>query len=286
MVIDAGALRRELIAFLEQHDIPDAAFDVRCMFEQVTGKRLETLLIDGIQAEDENPLRNMTQRRACGEPLQYILGEWEFYGMRMFVGKGVLIPRPETEQLVDAVLDWCKGKSNLRILDLCTGSGCIALALKKHLPDAQILGLEFSHDALAYAEKNAKYHHLDVQFHCADVLDHVTEVWFSDFAPDVIVSNPPYLNATEMAALQREVQYEPKLALDGGEYGMRYYKGIPYLWKNVLKPNGLLALEIGETQGAEVSERLKAEGFGNIRVLKDYAGHDRIVLGENFFRKC
>lgn len=280
MVIPAAPLRCELTAFLEGHDIPDAAFDVRCMFEQVTGKKLEAVLADGIDSEDENPLRNMAQRRACGEPLQYILGEWEFFGMRMFVGKGVLIPRPDTEVLVEAVLDWCKGKGSLRIVDLCTGSGCIALALKKHLPEAQVHAVERSKDALAYAQRNKDYHHLDVQLYDEDVLNTAFRDSFYDSPADVIVSNPPYLDDADMAALQHEVRHEPAEALYGGKSGLVYYPEITHYWKNVLKPGGLLAYEIGETQGADVADILKESGFENVRILKDYAGNDRVVLGE------
>lgn len=278
--MEAGALRTELTAFLKRNGIPDAEFDVRCMFEQVTGKRLENVLLEGIDAEMENPLRNMVQRRACGEPLQYILGEWEFFGMRLFVGKGVLIPRPDTETLVEAVLDWCGRKEKLRILDLCTGSGCIALALKQHLPHAQVYAVDCSKEALAYAEKNKAYHQLDVHLYEGDVLDTAFRDQFYDIPADVIVSNPPYLDDADMKALQTEVRYEPKEALFGGKNGLLYYPEVTHYWKKVLRSGGLLAYEIGETQGKEVSEIMEDNGFRNVRIIKDYAGNDRVVLGE------
>ena len=274
MVIETAALHTELTNYLIQANIPDAAFDVRCMFEQVTGCRYEKLLTTGIPTEDENPLRNMAQRRAFGEPLQYILGEWEFFGMRLFVGKGVLIPRPDTEVLVETVLDWCKGKQDLRILDLCTGSGCIALALQKHLPEAEVHALDLSEDALSYAKKNTAYHKLPVTLHCADVLQPQELGIF-----DVIVSNPPYLTEDEMQALQTEIRHEPASALAAGTDGLLFYRNITRLWKDALRPGGLLAYEIGEQQGEDVSGILQQHGFTDIQVLQDYAHHDRVVTG-------
>ncbi|MBR3630185.1 MAG: peptide chain release factor N(5)-glutamine methyltransferase [Oscillospiraceae bacterium] len=277
MVMDAAALHAELTEYLIQASIPDAAFDVRCMIEQVTGCRYEKLLLTGIPAEDESPLRNMAQRRAFGEPLQYILGEWEFFGMRLFVGKGVLIPRPDTEVLVENVLHWCKGKQELRVLDLCTGSGCIALALQKHLPDAQVHALDLSEDALAYARRNAAYHRLPVILHQGNALTVQSPQEFGSF--DVIVSNPPYLTAQEMTQLQREIRFEPASALAAGEDGLTFYRSITSCWKAALRPGGLLAYEIGEQQGEAVSGILQDNGFSAIQILKDYAHHDRVVTG-------
>lgn len=276
MVIGASSLRAELTTFLETHGIPDAAFDVRCMMEQVTGKRLETLMTHGIESEDENPIRNMVQRRACGEPLQYILGEWEFYGMRMYVGKGVLIPRPDTETLVDAVLGRCRDNVPLRILDICTGSGCIALALKARLPCAEVHGMDISADALAYARKNAACHGLEIIWHQADALQQYPDM--GQF--DVIVSNPPYLSDAEMQTLQTEIQHEPAIALAGGKDGLHFYRKLTRCWKRAVRPSGLLAYEIGETQAEAVQSFMEDAGFRNIRTLQDAANHDRVVLGE------
>lgn len=276
MVIDTAALHAELTGYLNDADIPDAAFDVRCMIEQVTGCRYEKLLLTGLPAEDENPLRNMAQRRAFGEPLQYILGEWEFFGMRLFVGKGVLIPRPDTEVLVETVLNRCRGRQSLRILDLCTGSGCIALALQKHLPDAEVHALDFSEAALSYAKRNADYHKLPVIFHQGDVL-HSAVPQYGTF--DVIVSNPPYLTAEEMQSLQREIQFEPETALAAGADGLLFYRSITQLWKDALHPGGLLAFEIGEQQGKAVSNIMERHNFTDIQIIQDYAHHDRVVIG-------
>ena len=246
MVIDAQKLYSELTAFLEKYQIEDADFDARCIMEQVTGTALEMLFVSGIPSELENPIRNMTQRRAFHEPLQYILGEWEFYGMRLFVGKGVLIPRPDTETLVDSVLTWCKHRKISHMIDLCTGSGCIALALKKHLPNVKVSAVEFSQCALEYAKRNADYHKLDIDFVQGDVLDQTTLSGFPENSADVIVSNPPYLDGHDMAVLQAEVKHEPAIALSGGNDGLRFYQKITCLWKKILRSGSLLAYEIGE----------------------------------------
>ena len=264
---------RETAAFLAEHGIPDAEFDARCIIEQVTGQKLET--VRDISPAAAEQIQEMAVRRITGQPLQYILGEWEFFGMRLFVGEGVLIPRPDTEILVETVLEFCKNRRNPRILDLCTGSGCIALALQKHLPSAEVHALDISETALAYARKNAAYHKLPVKFHQADVRE---PQHFGKF--DIIVSNPPYLTSDEMTQLQTEIQFEPALALAAGSDGLCFYRDITRLWKHALSSGGLLAFEIGEQQGNAVSGLLADQDFCGIRVMQDYAHHDRVVIGQ------
>ena len=265
-------LYQEIARSFEENAIPDAAFDARCIIEQVAGKPLEC--VQALSADQETVANDMARRRIAGEPLQYILGEWEFFGMRLFVGEGVLIPRPDTERLVEIVLDWCRGFENPRIIDLCTGSGCIALALQKMLPGSDVHALDVSPAALSFAKRNVQYHALPVTLHQADVLK------APDFGTfDVIVSNPPYLTDAEMQALQPEIRFEPASALEAGVDGLRFYAGITALWKDALRPGGLLAFEIGEQQGAAVAGILRQNGFIGIEVLQDYAHHDRVVVG-------
>ena len=263
---------REIADLLRESGNPDADFDARCIFEQVTGRKLEQ--ITSLSDLERLRIYEMEAQRITGQPLQYILGEWEFFGMRLFVGEGVLIPRPDTEILVETVLDWCRDLPNLRIIDLCTGSGCIALALQKHLPQAKVHALDSSEAALAYARRNIDYHKLPVQLHQDDVLQAPIRGKF-----DVIVSNPPYLTTDEMQHLQPEIRYEPASALDAGTDGLLFYREITRLWKDSLVPGGLLAYEIGEQQGEAVSRILEWYGFEQIRVIQDYAGHDRVVIG-------
>ena len=253
------------------------SFEELCMLEQITGKKYPA----GLTPEQETLFASMKQRRIQGEPLQYILGEWEFYGLKIFVGEGVLIPRPETELLVDTVLNFAKNRKNLKILDLCTGSGCIALALKKFLPDAEISAVDVSEKALAYAEKNKNYHHLNITLYHESVLNQEFVQKFQNY--DIIVSNPPYLTSEEMQDLQPEVQHEPILALLGGAGdGTYFYKEIANLWKNSLKSGGLLAYEIGWKQAPRVSELLNSNDFEQIQIIQDYEHRDRVVTGQKF----
>lgn len=274
-MVSPRALCRELTAQLEGARIPDAAFDARCMIEQATGRRYHDMmpLSDAEVAE----CRVMAERRQTGEPLQYILGEWEFYGLRMFVGEGVLIPRPDTETLVDAVLERFSRTDAPHILDLCSGSGCIALALQANLPQAHVCAVEKSEKALVYLQKNTVYHGSRVEIRHGDVLDPRTAAAFSE--ADVIVSNPPYLTAADMTVLQTEVQHEPAMALEGGKDGLHFYREITALWKHRLKPGGILAFEVGMGQAVDVSGILKTNGFAQIEIRRDAAGIERVVQG-------
>lgn len=277
------ALHRALTAALEDAGVPDAAFDVQCMLEQVTGTSVHALMLHGtLTAEEEAEIRRMAALRMTGLPLQYILGEWEFYGMRLFVGEGVLIPRADTEALVDAVLPFAKELPSPHIADLCSGSGCIALALRANLPQAQVTAVEKSDRALHYLRKNAAYHHADIRILQADVLDTDVAAQFSEL--DLIVSNPPYLTAQEMRSLQREVQHEPELALYGvTEDGLHFYRELPKLWKPCLKQGGILAFEVGDGQADAVGQILAQQQFTDVRIVPDLAGNPRVVLGRKSF---
>ncbi len=275
-----STLLRALTAQLADAGNADAAFDVHCMLGQVTGR--DYRLVSAISPAQEEALRALVRRRAEGEPLQYLLGEWEFYGLRLFVGKGVLIPRPDTETLVDTILSQVPEDAPLRILDLCTGSGCIALALAKHLPLAEVHALDYSERALDYFHKNRALHDLPVTAHAGDVREAETAAAFRDF--DVIVSNPPYLTAEEMASLQREVAHEPALALAGGTDGLRFYRDITRLWKASLRPGGILAYEVGDRQAQDVRALLEAGGFRDVQIVPDPGGLERVVWGRKASR--
>lgn len=255
------ALLHELTGILAAGGVEDAALEAKWILEDVP---------------DAESARQTAKRRAQHEPLQYLLGTWEFYGMKLFVGTGVLIPRADTETLVEAVL---ARKQHLcaqpAALDLCTGSGCIALALKRHLPQMTITGIDKSTQALAYAKRNAAYHQLDVAWLCGDVLAPA-----QTFAPlDLIVCNPPYLTAADMEQLQAEVRYEPKEALFGGTDGLDFYRTVTARWKDALKCGGLLAYEVGCGQAEAVAAILAAGGFAEIETVRDLCGIERVVLG-------
>ena len=216
-------------------------------------------------------------RLESGEPLQYLLGEWEFYGLPLAVGPGVLIPRADTETIVETCLLALAPVPDPAIWDLCSGSGAIALALASRRPDARILAAELSEEALPYLRQNI----------AALAPDQVTAVQtdvltqLPDGLCDLIVSNPPYIETEEIAQLMPEVRdHEPRLALDGMSDGLYYYRSIVSQCRDYLKEDGALLFEIGAGQGAAVSELLKEAGFVSVQVIKDLAGLDRVVAGK------
>jgi release factor glutamine methyltransferase len=221
--------------------------------------------------------RLLIERRMGGEPTQYLTGRREFYGRPFAVDPRVLIPRPETELLVEAVLRDVPGDAPAHLVDLCTGSGCIAITLAAERPLAQVWATDLSADACALARQNAQ---------ALGVGERVTVCEGDLFAPlpadarfDAIVSNPPYIRTGLLPTLSAEVRREPRLALDGGEDGLVVLRRLAAESLRLLKPGGRLALEIGEDQGAQVAGLLEAAGWVDVRVEKDLARHDRLVLG-------
>lgn len=233
---------------------------------------------DDIVEEDSiKKIVNAASRRLEGEPLQYIIGSWDFMGRTFNVGKGVLIPRPETELLCLEIMKVLKNKKNAVVFDLCSGSGCIGLTLKCEYPDINLYMIEKSEDALYYLRKNAsELCNNDCTIIEGDILKldsfrHLTKA-------DIIVSNPPYIRSEEVPLLQKEVTFEPEMALDGGEDGLIFYHYIIENWSEFLKEDGEFYFEIGEDQGSDVSSILKNIGFDS-QVIIDYNNHDRIVKG-------
>lgn len=216
---------------------------------------------------------------AEGEPLQYILGEWEFMGLPFAVGPGVLIPRPETELLVDCALRLLRhrGKKAPVVFDLCTGSGAVALSIAKFWPEARVYAVELSEDALEYAKKNKELNGgAAVTLIKGDVLQGFEA--FSFPQADLLLSNPPYINTGEIASLQREVQREPHMALNGGEDGLMFYRAIRDKWLPFLAPDGAMAVECGNEQGAALTELFQGL-FSKGGIKRDYSGLDRVFWG-------
>ena len=273
-------LRKSLTEQLRPASADDAAFEADCLIAEALGcsnSMLPALSDRTIDEMTERALRQKAERRLSGEPLQYILGEWEFYGLPFIVGKGVLIPRPETEQLVDLALENLKEKLSPVVLDLCAGSGCIGVTIAKRRPDAKVTLLEKSEEAFAYLQKTIERNHVH----------NITAIrgdLFTDSARlsagyDLIVSNPPYIKTGEIAGLQREVQREPAMALDGGADGLTFYREIAERYVPLLKADGFLAVEIGEDQGRDVAE-IFDRFFRKVEVFRDYSGLDRMVLAK------
>ena len=263
-------------------NIDTYAFEAKLIIEKAFDSELPRILMNRDSAVPESILDNiqdMTEKRKKGFPIQYILGEWEFYGYKFKVGEGVLIPRQDTETLIDYVLDICR-KNNIKspkIIDLCSGTGGIAIALKKEMPDSEIYALENSGIALEYLEYNAKLNQADIKIMEADVLEDKYTDNFKDF--DIIVSNPPYLTRQDMRELQPEVRFEPITALYAGEDGLYFYQRITPLWKKILKSGGMIVYEIGMNQHESVSDILKSNNFNQTEFIRDTAGIIRVVSG-------
>jgi release factor glutamine methyltransferase len=231
-------------------------------------------------------LRLMQERRRQGEPLQYILGEWDFMGFVLKCDRRALIPRPETEILVDALVRHIRSDHRfdgrtLRALDMGTGSGNIAISLAKLLPSCMVTAVDISGDALSLARENAVYHGVDgrIRFVPACLIDFLETSFRCDSSFDMIVSNPPYIATSLINRLSREVRQEPLIALDGGKDGLHYLGQIVSHAGSVLRRPGILCLEIGDGQGVDV-ERLILQhlSHGELRFIRDDRGIDRVVL--------
>lgn len=274
-MVSIGELFTNVKAALRNAGIDTYRFDAQCIMEETFGTRMPGIITNSAAKAPEDiteKVRLMTDKRAAGYPLQYILGQWEFYGYPFIIGEGVLIPRPDTETLVERVIGICRREDmkSPKIADLCSGSGCIAITLKKELPEAEIYAVELSDKALPYIRENAKLNEADIRIIQGNVLDEATVSQLTDL--DIIVSNPPYLTQEEMNELQTEVAHEPSLALFGGEDGLNFYRKITALWKNSLKTGGFIAYEYGFGQHDAVSEILHKNGFENITLSPDTAG--------------
>ncbi len=223
---------------------------------------------------EESEIEPLINRRLKGEPLQYILGKWGFYKGEFLVGEGVLIPRQDTETLVETAVEFLKGKENPRVIDLCSGSGCVAISIATEFPSAQVIACEKYQKAFSYLEKNVK---LNKTENVRPMLLDITKETCDE--ADLIVSNPPYITKKDMETLQKEVLKEPETALYGGEDGLYFYRVIAEKWGLLLKKGGMLALEIGIGQEESVKDLLKKAGLKNVGTKKDLCGVQRVVFG-------
>lgn len=254
----------------------EAAFEADCIIADVLGCTNSYLAADGFREISEQQAERITElvdRRLCGEPVQYVLGKWEFYGNEFFVGKGVLIPRPETEMLVDLARFFLRNRTDPVCFDLCAGSGCIGISVAKAVKNSRVMLLEKSPEAAEYLSKNIGLNETD---NCTLVLGDLFDGSFTREKADIILSNPPYIVSSEISGLQSEVQFEPHMALDGGEDGLIFYRCLAEKWKDALKDDGMLAVEIGNEQGKAVSD-IFSRHFTNVTVMKDVFGNDRVV---------
>ena len=251
-------------------------FETQCIFEDVLNIKKEKLYCNDMLAS-ENEIQiidNIIKRRKAGEPLQYVLGNWDFYDLTFSVGKGVLIPRPETELLVDFALTNLKGVVNPVVYDLCAGTGCIGLTIAKHLPNAKVFLLEKEQEAFDYLNKNAQ----NYKFDNVKLLNDDLFTIDLDELPmaDIIISNPPYIPSSEICDLQKEVLYEPISALDGGTDGLDFYRCLASKWVNNVKENGLMAFECGDGQTQDIINIFDGL-YKDKNIIFDFNNIDRIV---------
>ena len=271
-------------AFMEIEDQQTASLLARNLLCFVSGKSQEAIVADREKYACEavcEAMESSVQRILAGEPLAYVLGEWEFYGMTLYVDKNVLIPRDDTCAVTALAIK--KGlflDQDPRILDLCTGSGCIGLAVANRVKDARVTLADVSRDALAVAKKNITRHKLSGRVSCvqADALT-PPPAFLGKF--DMIVSNPPYVTSAEMEELPHSVKgYEPHLALHGGEDGLAFYRSIVKNYSAALKPGGYLCFEFGMGQGDDVCAILERNGYTILERSRDYNDRERAVLAQ------
>ena len=223
-----------------------------------------------LSEDEEKKYFSLIERRNEKEPVQYITGKTYFYGLEFFCDKSVLIPRFDTEVLVEEVIK--RAPKNCELLDLCTGSGCIAICVKNEREDIAVSASDISKEALLVAEKNKDRYNLDIKLIQSDLFENIDKKF------DIIVSNPPYIPTKVISGLEDKVKdFEPKGALDGGEDGLDFYKEIAKEAVNYLKDESILIMEIGFDQGEDVSDILHDNGYKNIEVIKDLNGLDRVV---------
>ncbi|MBQ7045317.1 MAG: peptide chain release factor N(5)-glutamine methyltransferase [Clostridia bacterium] len=261
--------------YLKNIENAEPVFEAKQIIMHITGLNASEILsqyANELSEEQFDALCDILYRRKSGEPLQYIFGEWEFYGLNFKVGQGVLIPRADTEILCEKAIEHIADKP-LRVIDLCSGSGCIALAVASKCKNASVFALEKETEAYKYLLENIKNLNLNVTPVLDDVFSFKSEEKF-----DVILSNPPYIKSNDIPSLQKEVLSEPKTALDGGEDGLKFYKAIAAGAKERwLNENGKIFFEIGFDQAKDVSDVLKQNGFSNIKIINDYNGLNRVV---------
>lgn len=260
---------------LSQSGIEDSKIDAWYLMEYYFHLNRVSFWVDknrDITSCEEKEYLSLIERRSSHIPLQYITGEQEFMGLNFKVNEDVLIPRQDTECLVEKVLPFCSGK---RVLDLCTGSGCIIVSIAKLSAPLVAVGTDISAKALLMAEKNARLQEVLVSYIQSDLFEKVVGMF------DIIVSNPPYIESRTVAKLMPEVrEHEPLLALDGREDGLYFYRRIIKEAGNHLSKEGRIFFEIGHNQGNKVKNLLEEAGFEEIEVIKDLCGMDRVVCGK------
>ena len=282
MAITYNNLYLDIRQQLRKAGIEAATLEARELVCFGTGKSREDLARDGglyASPELESQVRSLVDRHLAGEPVAYLIGEWEFYGLPLYISRDVLIPRPDTEVLAGQAIEYIQTLGECRVLDLCAGSGCIGLAVASQAPQARVVLGEYSDAALKICRQNIRRNGLTgrVVPMQADAREK-PERALGEF--QCIVSNPPYIPRADLETVDASVKdYEPHLALDGGEDGLDFYQTISGKWKEALAPGGRLYFEVGIGQADTVLRIMRAQGFGDIQIVKDLHDIPRVVFG-------
>ncbi len=271
---------RKAIQQLKENKVEEPMRKARLLLCYILEVKKEYLVIhseEEMRKKEEEEYKKALQKLEEGVPLQYITHHQEFMKLDFYVDENVLIPRADTEITVEEVITYCKnqGKENIRVLDLCTGSGAIGISIKKYVPNCELVAVDISKNALEVAKKNAKQNEVDIIWVLSNLFEEVKGKF------DVIVSNPPYIKKEVIKTLDKQVQCEPILALDGGENGLDFYKKIIEQAPDYLKENGKIFLEIGYDQKREVLDIIeKTKQYNIVECKKDLAGNDRMIMAK------
>lgn len=263
---------------LKLNGIENYFYETRELLAFILNKSKEWIMSNldyEVSDEEHNKFLILINKRIQGTPLQYILGEQYFMGLKFLVNSNVLIPRADTEILVYKIIEIGKKLGKIKILDLCTGSGCIAVSLAKGLDNAEVFATDISEDAIDVARENSKMNETDVKVFKSDLFMDIPNQKF-----DIIVSNPPYIDEQEMKELKNDVLTEPHLALYGGKDGLKFYREISQGALEYLNDNGILAFEIGYKQAKSVYDILNSLNYKDIEIIKDYSGNDRVLIAK------
>lgn len=275
-------LMLEGLRILETNKRPDAAIDSKLLLMELLGYNAANLLLhysDPVEEHIVQQYRELIYKRAEGVPLQHITNEQEFMGLPFYVDERVLIPRQDTETLVETILEYADKINLEKAVEVGVGSGCISVSLAHYLKKLHIIGIDLSKDALEVARRNIQQNHMEERVTLLES-DVFTNYTGEPGTLDLIVSNPPYISTEECKELMTEViKYEPYMALTDGGDGLKFYREITKAAKVYLREGGLLAYEIGCSQGSAVCELLQKEGFREVRLIQDLAQRDRVVVG-------
>ncbi|MEY8386080.1 peptide chain release factor N(5)-glutamine methyltransferase [Oscillospiraceae bacterium 38-13] len=282
MAITYNDLYLDIRRQLRESGVEAATLEARELVCFGTGKSREELTRDGrlyASPEREQQVRRLVERRMAGEPVAYLIGEWEFYGLPLDISPDVLIPRADTEVLVDQAAGYIRTLGDCRVLDLCAGSGCVGLAIASQAPQARVVLGELDDRALKICRQNIRRNNLSGRV--APVQVNALEKPGRSLGEfHCIVCNPPYIPSGDIAGLEVSVRdYEPHLALNGGEDGLDFYRAVTRDWRDALSPGGRVYFEVGIGQADPVLRLMRNQGFGDLQVIKDHHKIPRVILG-------